>query len=328
MDCNCAPGYQRTRKNGVTLAIARVILTLFFLPMVLRFRRKMGYFPDAALPRTYTEKMQWRKMLDRNPLFIVLSDKIEARAYIEKIRVGIPFARLLWTGTDIRTVPSAVFSQPVILKANHGCGKNVVLTDESFDRRKVGRQTRWWLFRRRRNEEWAYGKIIPRLLIEELLPLGGNDLPTDIKVYVACGEVVNVWANDKAGGRSLTLDPDGKVLPGRDSNYPREDHALPYSPELKSLAQTAASIARRIAHETDFLRVDFLVSKGALFAGELTVYSGSGYERHANEATESDLAHFWDLRRSHFLKVPHRWPLNRYCEALIAEEEARLGRLQ
>ena len=33
------------------------------------FRRRVGYFPNIALPRRYNEKMLWRKIFDHNPLF-------------------------------------------------------------------------------------------------------------------------------------------------------------------------------------------------------------------------------------------------------------------
>lgn len=80
-----------------------------------------------------------------------------------------------------------------------------------------------------------------------------------------------------------------------------------------------------LAGEADFLRVDFLVSGGRLLAGELTVYSGSGYERLANAAVEAELTRQWDLRRSHFLSRPHRGPARLYAEALAAAEAQRLG---
>ena len=307
-------------RHRLVLQAARVWLTLKHRRIVMHFRRTHGYLPNPAWPRTYVEKILWRKLFDRNPQFITFTDKLARKAYIAKRAPMLPMPKTLWTGLSIDEAPPALQAGPVIVKVNNGCGSNIVVKDGSPDLPALQKRTRQMLHERWRRDEWAYGPIEPRLFLEEWLPLDHGDMPSDIKVYIACGTPANVWIADKAGGRSLTLDPDGNPMPGRDSGYPREDQALPYSPAIGALVREAVAWSPILASDVDFLRVDFLVSGGRLFAGELTVYSSSGTERLANRAQETRLTKLWELRRSHFLQQQHRGVVGLYADALRTAE--------
>lgn len=293
--------------------------------MMGRFFRKLGYWPNPAVPVTYGEKILWRKLVDRNPFFVTCTDKLAAKDEVARRAPHLAVLPAKWSGTDIAAAPQELLGGPVMIKANNGCGTNIEVTEGSPGMAELVRRTRKFMASRGRREEWAYSQVPPHLLIEQLMPLGGGDMPTDIKVYVVCGVVTNVWVCDKLVGRSLTLDAEGNALPGRDSDYPREDQALPHSSQLAALVRQACAIAPVLAGRIDFLRVDLLVSESKLLAGELTVYSGSGYERLANQDVEAHLTTTWDLRWSHFLSTRRGWPAQLYADALTAAETRRLG---
>lgn len=67
------------------LAMARLLITLRHPILVGRFARKMGYFPNPAAPVRYNECMLWRRLIDHNPLFVTLSDKLAAKDYIRTV---------------------------------------------------------------------------------------------------------------------------------------------------------------------------------------------------------------------------------------------------
>lgn len=315
-------------RQRLVLWVARIWLLLTRRRMVRRFRRVHGYLPDPAWPRTYVEKVLWRKMFDRDPRFVTFTDKLATKAYIAERAPELPIPRTLWTGKDILRAPADLLAGPTVLKVNNGSGSNIVIDRGVPDLAELDQRTRRMLSPGQRDEEWAYWPIEPMLLIEELLPLGGDDLPTDIKVYIACGIPANVWAADKLGDRALTLNPSGNPVPERDADHLRDDQVLPGSPALSALVREAVGWARLLARDVDFLRVDFLVCDGRLLAGELTVYSNSGYERLANREHEAELGRAWDLRWSHFLQQPHKGITRFYADALIAAEASRLGRHQ
>jgi hypothetical protein len=294
---------------------------------MVRHRCKLGAWPDPGRPRSYSDRMVWRKLLDRNPLFVIATDKLAAKEYIRGRIPGLPQPRVLWAGRSAADIPDEVMAGPAMVKASNGSGANFRVEGGKPDRQAIARATRHLLRRggHRRREEWAYWPVEGRLLAEEMLPLGGDDLPTDLKAYVAGGRVCNVWATDKLGGRSLTLAADGTPLPGRDELYPDEADALPWSERLAQLTREAARLGPILAEEFDMVRVDFLVTEQGLYAGELTIYSSGGYDVWFNPAIPAAIGDAWDLRRSWFLTQPQRGIARFYAEALIAAEAARLG---
>lgn len=307
------------------LTLARVCLTLRHPLLVWRFARRLRYLPNLAVPVTYHEKMLWRKVLDRNPLFIRLTDKILCKEWVKAKAPHLAMPMTVWTGLEVRDIPQPLLESDIVVKLNAGCNMNAFVSGGQPSRDEIYRLSQMWLGKRhgKRHGEWAYGCIAPRLLVEERLLLGGDQLPTDIKVHVCAGQVCHIWVEDRVGGRSLLLDSGGAPLPGRDSDYPREDQALPFSERLSGLVREAVANATLLASEMDYIRVDFLVAGDKLYVGELTVYSASGYGTWSNPAIAANAARMWDLSKSDFLMKRRTGLSAFYAEALRAVLEAR-----
>jgi hypothetical protein len=115
----------------------------------------------------------------------------------------------LWTGRRLEEAPADLLAGPVVLKANNGCGTNVIVEDGKPGAEELVARGHELMAARWRTDEWAYGQIEPMLFLEQWLPLDTGTMPMDIKVYIACGVPANVWTADRKGQRSLTLDPEG-----------------------------------------------------------------------------------------------------------------------
>ena len=312
-----------SRKHRAILWLAAFCIAVLHPVMMVRYRQKLGSWPNAGWPRSFTEKLMWRKLFDRNPSFVTVTDKLTARSYVAERAPGLPQARLLWVGDSARDIPDDVMAGPAMLKTSNGSGVNFLLSNGKPEREAIARATRHLVgpTGNRRREEWAYWPIHGRLLAEELLQLCGNGLPTDLKVYVAGDRVCCVWASDKATDIFLTLRADGTPLPDPDPQA-----VLTWSEQLAALVRDAAAHALPLAAEFDMMRVDFLVAADGLLAGELTVYTAGGYEGWQNPEIAADVADAWDLRRSWFFRQPRTGMLALYAEALAAAEASRFGR--
>ena len=55
--------------------------------LALRYRMKLGKWPNLKKPELYTEKVQWLKLYDRKMEYANMVDKFEAKKYIAE-RVG------------------------------------------------------------------------------------------------------------------------------------------------------------------------------------------------------------------------------------------------
>jgi len=309
-----------SRTDRLVLSVARLWLTLRHPALVVRFFMKLGYLPNPAAPVRYHELLLWRKILDRNPLFVTLTDKLAAKAHIREVCPGIPIPKTLWRGRDATDIPPGLLAGAVVVKTNHGCAMNIFVADGDPSRGLIIAKTRHWLRKRygRRNGEWAYWPIVPTVFVEERLALSGARVATDIKVHV-CGSVVtHAWVEDKAAGRSLLFDRDANPLPGRDPDYPREDQAVPVNTQLLDYVRQAVSIAPAIAGNLDYIRVDFLVTDLCLYAGEIVVYPGAGYGTTTNPAFASEIERLWRLDQSAFLRRPHKGAVRLYADALRA----------
>ncbi|MDX8461780.1 ATP-grasp fold amidoligase family protein [Mesorhizobium humile] len=307
-------------RHRLVLMAARILLTLRHPVLVARFAMRLGYLPNPAAPTRYNELMLWRKIVDHNPLFVTLTDKLAAKAHIRAACPELPVPETLWSGSNPEDIPAALLAGQVVVKTNHGCEMNLFVSDGQPGRAEIVRKTRRWLTKRfgRRSGEWAYWPIAPVVLVEERLKLSGRTIATDIKVHVCSGDISHVWAEDKLAERSHLFDGDGRPLPGRDPDYPREDQFLPVGPALLDLVRQAIALAPHIAGDLDHARIDFLVTDKGLYAGEICIYSAAGYGTWTNPAIAEQLARLWRLEDSAYLRRRHRGVSRFYAEALRA----------
>ncbi|WP_217570339.1 ATP-grasp fold amidoligase family protein [Mesorhizobium sp. GbtcB19] len=317
-------------RHRLVLMAARILLTLRHPLLIARFASRLGYLPNPAVPTRYNELMLWRKIIDHNPLFVTLTDKLTAKAYIRAACPELPVPETLWSGRNPEDVPPELLAGQVVVKTNHGCEMNIFVSGGRPGRAEIVRKTKRWLKRRfgRRHGEWAYWPIAPVVLIEEQLKLCGGTIATDIKVHVCSGDISHVWAEDKIAKRSHLFDGDGQPLPGRDPDYPREDQSLPLSPALLDFVRQAIALAPRIAGELDHARIDFLVTDKGLHAGEICIYSAAGYGTWTNPLIAERLERLWRLEDSDYLRRRHRGVSGLYAEALLARCAARATRKQ
>lgn len=307
-------------KNRLVLSIARLWLTARHPVLVARFAVGLGYLPNPAAPMRYNELVLWRKIVDRNPLFVTLTDKLAAKVYIRDACPGIAMPEILWCGRDAANIPPGLLTSAAVIKANHGCAMNIFVSEGGPDCAAIVRKARRWQRERygRRHGEWAYRPIVPAVFVEEMLTLSGGKIATDIKVHVCSGVISHVWVEDKHAKLSVLFDRQANPLPGRDPDYPDEDQALPVNARLLDHVRQAISIAPGIAGDLDYIRIDFLVTDDRLYVGEITVYSAAGYGTWTNPAIAAEIERLWRLEQSAFLRRPHRGAVHLYAEALRA----------
>jgi hypothetical protein len=315
-------------RHRLVLAVARLLITLRHPALVVRFVMKLGYLPNPAAPESYHERLLWRKIVDRNPLFVTLTDKLAAKAHIRRACPELALPRTLWSGRDPADIPLDLLAGEVIVKTNHGCAMNIFVASGDPNRGLIIAKARHWLRKRygRRDGEWAYWPIVPTVFVEERLALSGARIATDIKVHVCGGVVTHAWVEDKAAGRSLLFDRAANPLPGRDPDYPRDDQAVPVNARLLNYVRQAVSIAPAIAGNLDYIRIDFLVTDNCLYAGEIVVYPGAGYGTTTNPAFAGEIERQWRLDRSHYLQRRHSGLARIYASALHAKCRSDAGR--
>ena len=245
-----------------------------------------GRWPALARPQRFTEWVQWRKLNDRDPARARLTDKAHGKS-IAAAALGEAFIiPTLWEGE--RLPVAAPWPMPFVVKANHGCGQNVIVRTPA-DYRRACRIAPAWLDRAYGGwlDEWHYRGARRSILVEPFI--GAVDtLPIDYKVYVFGGRAMMVQVHEDRGDRH------------RWSQYDIRWKQLSSEKSAVSAPRSLTAMlgaAERLGQGHDFLRVDFYDIDGVPLFGEFCLYPGSGLDRFDPVSLDDWLGAQWGAER-------------------------------
>lgn len=226
--------------------------------------------PDLVRPVRFTEFVQRRKLIDRDPRMPLLADKVAVKAWVADRLGGDWITPTWWAGRALPLAPC--WTAPFVVKSRHGCNQNAFVLDAGADWPAISaRSARWmatcygtWL------DEWAYAAIPRGLLVEPFLGTPPAP-PVDYKIYVFGGRADYIQVHMGRGRvhRWMLFDREWRRVSSRtgDADPPRP-HSL--------TAMIAA--AETLAETFDFVRVDLYEIGGRPRFGEMTFYPGSGLD--------------------------------------------------
>ena len=243
-----------------------------------KYRLKMGKRLNLKCPQTYTEKLQWLKLYDRQNIYTNLVDKYEAKKIIGR-QIGkqyiIPTFGVWerFEDIDFDSLPSEF-----VLKPTHTSGNVYICRDkEQIDKNELRNLVNGWLTRKyyRLHREWPYKNVPPRIIAEKLMK-DGEDTSSlkDYKFFCFHGVPKALFiASDRGTDTRFDFyDMDFCHLDIRNGheNAAKEIIKPDNFEEMKSLA---AILSKGIPH----VRVDFYSINGQVYFGELTFYHWSGF---------------------------------------------------
>ena len=259
----------------------------------LQFRRHVGYFPDLVRPRTFNEKVAYRKLYDVPPRASLMADKYAVREHVAA-RIGPRYLNeVLQVVDDASALNFDSLPSMFAARANHGSAMNLLVVEKSrLDvgeaRAKLGRFL-GYRFGKLMNEEW-YDSIPPRIVIESFLQDERYGVPLDLKCFAFHGRVEAIRVVDRFGGH-------GRHFYDRDWNpMELEFRANPTGAPLdrpKPLEE-GVSIAETLSAGLNFVRVDlYCVNDRDIVFGELTLSPGAGWSPFRTRAHDEYLGSLW-----------------------------------
>lgn len=287
-------------KNNVFIRLARLLPDQAYLS--LKYLKEFGRFPNWKNPQTFTEKLQWLKLHDRNPEYTRLVDKYAVKEYVERI-----------IGKDYIIPTYAVWNRPeeiewdslpeqFVLKTTHGGGGDgvVICKDKStFDREEAIRllnenlKTDLYVVWR----EWPYKNVPKRIIAEKFIAPDKNASAAslmDYKFFCFKGKVrfFKVDFGRFVEHHANYYDINGKLLPfGEKMCQPDPDYPI----ELPRNLNEMIYLAERLAGNLPFLRVDFYNIEGRIFFGELTFYPASGMDRFVPDGYDMEIGTYLEI---------------------------------
>lgn len=247
------------------------------------FRGILGYEMDWLNPRDINQKINWMKLNYDTSEWSRLADKYLVRKYVKE-RIGeeyLPKLYGVWdkaSDIDFHSLPGRF-----VLKTNHGCGTVFPVHDKgTIDKIKLRKQLDEWI--RERYGYWTiephYLAIKPVIYAEELIE---NDSAfskslVDYKVFCLSGKAYCILVcSDRTIGSHVNLsfyDCDWNLMPQMlDGRHKGESMLVPKPKCLKELI----ILAEKLAFGHPQVRVDFYISNGKIYFGEMTFTSQGGY---------------------------------------------------
>lgn len=270
------------------------------LYLQLLFRYKMGYRLNLANPKTFSEKLQWLKLYNRNPLYSKLVDKFAVKKYVEGIIGKEYIIPTLGVWDNFDEINFNELPNQFVLKCTHDSGGLVICKDKhvldfNAAKRKINKSLKQKYYKIYR--EWPYKNVQPRIIAETYMEDGFGEL-RDYKFFCFNGEVKALFiASDRQNKKEDTkfdfFDVNFNHLPF--TNGHPNAKKLPNRPKMfEKMVELAQKLSNGIPH----VRVDLYEIGSKIYFGEMTLFHWSGLEPFNPQK--------WDYEFGNWLQLPSK----------------------
>lgn len=260
------------------------------------FKYLMGKECNFDNPQTYSEKLQWLKIYDRNPLYTQLVDKYEVRKFIEE-RIGsehlIPCLGV-WNHFD--EIDFNKLPNQFVLKCTHDSGGLIICKDKStLDLKQARKKIEHCLKRNYflNHREWPYKDVKPRIIAEEYtVDESGYELK-DYKIFCFNGEPKAMFiATDRGTDTKFDFfDTEFHHLPFT-NGHPNADKEIKKPENFDEMLRIAGILSKGMPE----VRVDLYNVNGKILFGEMTFFHWSGLMPFEPEE--------WDYKFGSWIELP------------------------
>lgn len=258
-------------------------------------------------PRSYTEKIQWIKLYDRNPEYTKMVDKYAVKGYVVD-RIGEEYVIPL-VGGPYQSFDEINFDklpEQFVLKTNHDSGGIVVCKDKKSLDMNAAREkleshlnsSHWKKWR-----EWAYKDVKPQIIAEKYMAdadsvsSSGEEQLTDYKFFCFNGEPKIMFiATDRFAETEVKFDffdMDFNHLPFR-NQHPNATTPIKCPENFEEMK----ALAKKLSEGIPQVRIDFYNVNGKIYFGEYTLYHWAGLTTFTPDE--------WDVKIGDMLELPKR----------------------
>lgn len=264
------------------------------------YKRKTGHDLNLDNPQRLTEKIQWRKLFDHNPIYSTLSDKYSVREWVGR-KIGEEYLiPLIGKWEHFHDIDFGLLPEQFVLKTNNASHTNIIVTNKKRFMRKrwsAGRQMEYWLktpFAYLEGLELHYQAIKPFIIAEKFLqPEKGKKDLVDYKFHCFNGvPVLCQVIGDRSSGETIDF---------YDSNWNHISLARPPFPNTKEKKNKPANyelmlqLVSELSKGFAYVRVDMYEHNEKVFFGEMTFTPASGMMKFEPDEWDYKLGKMWDI---------------------------------
>ncbi len=259
-----------------------------------RYLEKIGHPLNWESLNTYTEKMQWEKLYDNNPLKTEYADKLLVRNWIAKTIGQKYLIPLLGYWDSFDDIDFGMLPNRFVLKTNHGSGTNIIVKDKSLLDKKTAKM---------KFDDWMkidfgylsmelhYSNIKRRIIAEKYIESENGELE-DYKFLCFDGVPYYCWVDMGRYSHHTrnVYDLNWNLQPWNQETYSHYDKPIPKPDNFEEMVSIAKILSKGFFH----VRVDFYNVRGKTYFGEMTFSNGGAFDRIIPEEYDSmlgDLLH-------------------------------------
>lgn len=251
------------------------------------YKKRMGKKINLSNPKTFTEKQNWLKLYDRNPIYTVMVDKYLARDFVAE-RIGEEYlVPLLGVWNNADEIDFSSLPEKFVLKCNHNSdviifkdgifkSKDGTTLTKEETKRKLNVQLKVDYYKSKR--EWPYKNVPRKIICEKFMENTDGSNLVDYKLFCFDGIPRLFMVNSNRFGEGGVLvdiyDMEWKHINMQDGHYPNAGDVF----EKPICFNEICNLARTLSSSVPFLRVDFNIWDNKLYFGELTFFHSAGLE--------------------------------------------------
>lgn len=265
------------------------------------FFEKKGYALDLNNVQTFSEKLSFLKLYNRNPLMKICADKYYVQEYVKACGFGNTLKEVYGVYDSVKDIDINVLPDSFFLKTNHGSGLNLFVESKGqIDFKRVLKLIDINLkmdYSYARTRELCYRGISTKVIIEQPLLNRDGSLPIDYKFYcfsgqpryymVSYGEYNHQKRNHKFDMNGNSID----YLFKKESTVLAEDIVLPYN------FSDMVDMVKKLCEPFPHVRVDLYNIEGKIYFGELTFFSDGGVVNMYSAEYEKTVGSWIDLNK-------------------------------
>lgn len=250
------------------------------------YRRFCGRELNLDDPQTFTEKLQWLKLYDHDPLMTKVADKYAVKSYVSELIGSEHVIPCLGVWDDPAEIDFDVLPDSFVLKATHDSGGLIVVRDKT--KLDIQDTIEFFKGRLKRNfyyvgRGWHYKNIPPKVIAEPYVDVLGKPDSVEYKITCINGRVEFVTvcggiAHDRMDRRTNDF---------YDRNLKRLDMVTKYyanscKPEddqvvMPNCINEMIEVSEKLSAPFPTVRVDFYVYNDDYIFGELTFHTWDGF---------------------------------------------------
>ena len=241
------------------------------------YYKNTGHQLNLKHPVTFNDKINWIKLYEKDPRKTEYSDKYAVRDFVAKTIGEQYLVKLLGVWDDPDEIDFDSLPEKFVLKANHGCGWNIIVTDKSkLNIPEAIQKLKKWLGMRQtyvNGLELHYDAIVPRVIAEEYIENADRGID-DYKVLCFHGKAYSIhyMTERREAVKMATYDTQWNKM-----NFTFFGRPLEREVEKPDNLDELIMLCEKLSAEFNHVRVDFYrLDSGAWKFGEMTFTIGSG----------------------------------------------------